>query len=229
MNAIYLWFGRLPIRNFIEVAVIITSAALVLTLFSGCAHTDTKAPEPLTPHDVNASRALALQKIGESAKDAETQRLAIFAVMAMGQNAPQQQTVIQPPRTVGEAVVGFFDRTFERALSIVPAFLAYKGQVKQADTTSRVAEINRDVSINQSNNFLGLGVAGIQGTAITGIAGANALATVANRPTTSVTGNTGPVNLGNGTQTNSSNNPVNAIPKVCATVGTGATATLVCQ
>jgi hypothetical protein len=44
----------------------------------------TQAEAPLNAHDATAARALALQKIGESAKDAETQRLAIFAIMQIG-------------------------------------------------------------------------------------------------------------------------------------------------
>ena len=177
--------------------IVLIAALLAL---SGCA-TPPKVEEPLTVHDANAARAMALQKIGESG-DPETKRLAIFALVTMGQGgqaAPPQ--IVQGPRSVGDAIFGFLDRTLERLLNVAPAYLAYRGQVRSAQTTETVAGINRDVSINQSNNFLALGSAGIGGTATVGVAGVNALASVAGRPllpTTNISGNTGPVLVGGG-------------------------------
>lgn len=198
--------------------------------------------EPLTVHDANAARAMALQKIGESG-DPETKRLAIFALVTMGQGqAAPQPTIVQGPRSIGDAVFGFLDRTLERALAVAPAYLAYKGQMRSADTTERVAAISRDVSMNQANNFLALGQAGIGGTQAVGVAGFGALASVANRPvlpmaptsvtTNTITGGSGPVNLG-GTLTyapitgsynpiSSSYNPITTNPaRVCTISPTG--------
>lgn len=184
--------------------------------------------EPMNANDAQAARALALQKVGESATDGETKRLAIMALVMMGQgNAPAPAApVIVGNRSIGDAIFGFLDRTLERAISVAPAYLAYKGQIRSAETTERVAGINRDVSLNQSNNFLALGAAGINGTSATGIAGINGLAAVASRPgvpTTNISGNTGPVLVGGGNLNNGSLNPVNPAPVVC-TVGTATVA-----
>lgn len=203
--------------------------ALVFAL-SGCAGLGTQAPatapaqEALGVHDVAAARAMALQKIGESG-DPETKRLAIFALVTMGHDGyAAAPVVVQAPRSVGDAIFGFLDRTFERVLAVAPAYLAYKGQVRSAQTTESVAAINRDVSLNQSNNFLALGSAGIGGTASVGIAGVNALATVASRPgppTTSLAGNAGPILIGNGNLTvapiTGSYNPITNQPLTCTT------------
>lgn len=211
---------------------------VMVVLFSGCATAPAGAPvaapdAPLTAHDVTAARALALQKIGESATDGETKRLAIFAVMSLGQGsaAPAAPVVVQTGgRTVGDAVFGFLDRTLERGLALAPAYLAYKGQARAAETSERIAGINRDVAVNQANNFLQLGVAGIGGTRDVGLGAIGALGTavasVASQPRTSiaVSGNSGPVNIGSGSQTNSSNNPVNPAPVVCGSTTTAGVA-----
>lgn len=233
MNKIDLWAGSLPIGRCIEWLLICALMAAVLAM-SGCASMDpptAKAEEPMNVHDANAARAMALQKIGESG-DPETKRLAIFALVAMGQSgqAAPAPVVMQGPRTVGDAIFGFLDRTLERALNVAPAYLAYKGQVRSAQTTESVAAINRDVSLNQSNNFLALGAAGIGGTASVGVAGLNALGAVASRPgvpstVNTITGNAGPVNVG-GTLTfapiTSSQNPITTNPaRVCTVSATG--------
>lgn len=212
---------------------IIAALSMAILALSGCATTPTAADkpiqEPMNAHDAQAARALAIQKIGESATDGESKRLAIFAVMALGQggaSAPAAAPVVVGNRSIGDAIFGFLDRTLERAINVAPAYLAYKGQVRGAETTERIAGINRDVSVNQSNNFLQLGVAGITGTQNVGVAGVNALATVASRPTTpttNISGNTGPVLVGGGNLNNGSLNPVNPAPVVC-TVGTATVA-----
>lgn len=222
MNRIHnleLWAGRLPIGRTIEALLVLVLLAALAAL-GGCA---SATPQPVkvtataAAPDPQVARAQALQKIGESAAptDGETRRMAIMAVMAMngqaGSQAPQQ-LVPQAP-TIGGIVLGVVDRL----LGISPAWFAYKSSIRNSQTTETVAAINRDVSIAQSNNFTQLGIAGVNGTAAVGISGMNSLATVASHPTTSIaiTGNQGPVNNGTGTQTNSSNNPVNPAPKVC--------------
>lgn len=180
-----------------------------ITILSGCATPPAATPaeraadQPLTAHDAMAARALALQKVGESATDGETKRLAIFALMSLDRGsapAPAPVVVQQGGRTVGDVIFGVIDRTFERALAVAPAYLAYKGQTRAAQTTERVAEINRDISINQSNNFMALGVAGITGTQNVGVAGMGALASVAGQPRTSITvSGSGLTNIGSGT------------------------------
>lgn len=223
MKNLDLWAGRLPIGRAVELTLVAALLGLLVAL-GGCAATDappgaaSAADAPMNAHDASAARAMALQKIGESG-DAETKRLAIFALVTMGQGgqAPAPVTV-QGPRTVGEAIFGFLDRTLERALNIAPAFLAYKGQVRQSQTTEAVAAINRDVALNQSNNFLALGAAGIGGTQAVGVASVNALAGVASRPvlpTTNISGNTGPVLVGGGNLNSGSLNPINPAPVIC--------------
>lgn len=222
--------GGLPIGHLVDYRVVL-GLAVALLLLGACSTVPapaTPTDAPMSAHDAAAARAMALQKIGESAKDAETQRLAIFAVMALGQAgnaAPPPAPVIVQNRSVGDALIGFVGRVFDGAERLAAPYLAYRGQVRSAETTEKVAAINRDVSIAQTSSFLQLGVAGINGTAAAGTAGVNALATVASRPAVpstqvTVTGNTGPVLVGPGTQTNSSNNPVNPAPVVCAP-GTG--------
>lgn len=190
----------------------LTAIAIALIL-TGCA----AAPKelPLTAAEARAEEAKHFAMAMASAKDAETQRLLIFAQFSGKGNQP---TIIQDNgnRTVADVVFNFLDRTTERLFSVAPAYFAYKGQVRAAETTKSVAEINRDVSISQSNNFLALGVAGINGTASV----SNVWATrpqPASTPTTQITvsGNSGAVNLGSGTQNNSSLNPVNPSPVVC--------------
>lgn len=218
--------GQWPLGTAIEMLLILFIAVLLLTL-SGCATPTGKAEEPLTVHDANAARAMALQKIGESG-DPETKRLAIFALVTMGQGGQAAAPVgmQQGPRTFTDTIFQFLDR----ALVVAPSWFAYKSQIRSAQTTETVAAINRDVSLNQSNNFLALGAAGIGGTASVGTAGVNALATVASRPVppstvNTITGNAGPVNLG-GTLTyapiTSSQNPVTTNPaRVCTVTALG--------
>lgn len=186
----------------------------------------TQAEAPLNAHDATAARALALQKIGETATDGETKRLAIFAIMSIGNTGTAAPAPAAAPQahTLGDVALGLVDRVLSGAERVAGPLLAYRGQIRAAETTERVAGINRDVSINQSNNFLALGAAGINGTSATGIAGLNALAAVASRPqtpTTNVTGNTGPILIGGGNLNNGSLNPVNPAPVVC-TIGTAA-------
>ena len=198
--------GQWPIGVSIEMLLVLI---LAMILLSGCA-TDGAAPkadEPLNANEASTAYYIAMQKIGETG-DAETKRMAIFAATVAkmgGQGGTAAQVVLQGPRTVGDAIFGFLDRTLERALAVAPAYLAYKGQVRSAQTTETVAAINRDVSLNQSNNFLALGAAGIGGTATVGVAGMNALANVGTSlatrpitPTTNVSGNVGPVLIGGG-------------------------------
>lgn len=191
--------------------------------------TATQAEAPLNAHDATAARALALQKIGESAKDAETQRLAIFAIMQIGNGGGSAPAPAAAPQahTLGDVALGLVDRVLSGAERVAGPLLAYRGQIRASETTERVAGINRDVSINQSNNFLALGAAGINGTSATGIAGLNALAGVASRPqspTTNVTGNTGPILIGGGNLNNGSLNPTNpttiCTPPTATTAGT---------
>ena len=192
----------------------LTAIAIALIL-AGCASTPPKEI-PLTAAEAKAEEMKAFALAMGSAKDAETQRLLIFAQFAAkGNQAPV--VVDHGNRTIGDAIFAFLDRTTERLFSVAPAYFAYKGQVRAAETTKSVAEINRDVSVNQSNNFLALGVAGINGSSNIGVALATRPA-VAQPPTTSITvsGNSGSVNLGSGTQLNSSQNPVtNPAPVVC--------------
>ena len=225
MNSIAYRLAVWPHGYLIERAVLLAPVIAVLLLTFGCATKDAApvpAEVPLTRHDANAARALALQKIGETAKDAETQRLAIFALLTMdrGSEPAAAAPVVVQGRTLGDAAIGFVGRVFDGVERLAVPFLTYRGQVRSAETTERIAAINRDVSVNQSNNFLGLGVAGINGTASVGTAGVNALASVATAPRpagtqVTVSGNSGPVQIGSGTQTNSSNNPVNPAPVVC--------------
>ena len=214
-------------------ALIVAALIAACLALSGCGTFGPPAPAtqaeaPLNAHDATAARALALQKIGETAKDAETQRLAIFAIMSIGNTGSGVPAPAAAPQahTIGDVALGLVDRVLSGAERVAGPLLAYRGQIRASETTERVAGINRDVSINQSNNFLALGAAGINGTATTGIAGVNALAAVASRPqtpTTNVTGNTGPILIGGGNLNNGSLNPVNPAPIVC-TVGTATAA-----
>jgi hypothetical protein len=146
-----------------------------------------------------------------AAKDGNVQNMLILAWALRGKSdvAPQVQ---QAPSVAG-IVLGVVDRL----IGVTPAWFAYKSSIRNSQTTETVAAINRDVSINQSTNFMQLGIAGIQGSTNVGSYAASALANIALKPSTSITitGNTGPSNVG-GTQVNSSNNPVNPLAKVCA-------------
>lgn len=203
--------------------------ALVLGL-TGCASTKpdaapAAAAEPLGPHEATAARAMALQKIGESATDGETKRLAIMAVALMGQGGSAPAPVIQQAPL---SAAGFLLGLADRLLQLTPSWFSYKSNERNNQTTETVAGINRDVSIAQSNNFTALGLGGVNGAASVGIAGMNSLATVASRPVTpgtNITGNTGPVLVGGGNLNSGSLNPTNPAPKVCAV---GATGVLTC-
>lgn len=214
-------------------ALIVAALIAACLALSGCGTIAPPAPAtqaeaPLNAHDATAARALALQKIGETATDGETKRLAIFAIMSIGNAGTAAPAPAAAPQaqTLGDVALGLVDRVLSGAERVAGPLLAYRGQIRASETTERVAGINRDVSINQSNNFLALGAAGINGTATTGIAGVNALAAVASRPqtpTTNVTGNTGPILIGGGNLNSGSLNPVNPAPIVC-TVGTATAA-----
>ena len=189
------------------------AAALIL---AGCASAPTKEA-PLTNAEAKAEEMKAFALAMGSAKDAETQRLLIFAQYAgKGNQAPVQ--VDHSNRTIGDAVFSFLDRTTERLFAVAPAYFGYKGQVRASESSERVNESQARVSIANSNNFLALGVAGINGAASIGNSLANRQAPT-QVPTTQVTvsGNSGPVNLGSGTQLSGSQNPVNPTPTVCTT------------
>lgn len=191
----------------------LTAIAIALIL-AGCASTPPKEV-PLTNAEAKAEEMKAFALAMGSAKDAETQRLLIFAQYAgKGNQAPV--VVDHGNRTVGDAVFAFLDRTTERLFAVAPAYFGYKGSVRASESSERINESNARVSIANSNNFLALGVAGINGTAQVGTAIANR-PTPTQIPTTQVTvsGNSGPVNLGNGTQNVSSQNPTNPAPVVC--------------
>jgi len=226
LHNLELWAGRLPIGHSID-ALLAAAFILALLLLGGCA-TPSQAVKvtaaPAAAPDPQAARAMALQKIGESATDGETKRLAIMAVALMGQGGSAPAPVIQQAPSLGGIVLSVVDRLIGTA----PAWFAYKSSIRNSETTETVAGINRDVSIAQSNNFTALGLGGVNGAASVGIAGMNSLATVASRPVTpatNITGNTGPVLVGGGNLNSGSLNPTNPAPKVCAI---GATGVLTC-
>ena len=193
----------------------LTAIAIALIL-AGCASTPPKEM-PLTAAEARAEEMKAFALAMGSAKDAETQRLLIFAQYAgKGNQAPI--VVDHGNRTVGDAVFNFLDRTTERLFSVAPAYFGYKGSVRASESSERMNETNSRVSIANSNNFLALGVAGIQGASAVATSFANSPRPVP-IPTTQITfgGTSGNVNIGSGTQTNSSNNPVtNPAPVVCS-------------
>lgn len=190
-------------------------------IVAGCSTTQPKEV-PLTREEAKAEEMKAFALAMSSAKDAETQRLLIFAKFA-GKGDAAPVVVEHGNRTIGDAVFAFLDRTTERLFSVAPAYFAYKGQVRAAETTKSVAEINRDVSLGQFSSTTQIAIAGINAPTAIGTA-------LATRPTqtlppttqVTVTGNQGPINF-SGTQTNSSNNPVNPQPVVCSTTSTGTT------
>ena len=194
----------------------ITCLFLTLAIY-GCT---TPAPKelPLTAAEAKAQETREFSAAMASAKDAETQRFLVFAwaLRGKGDQAPVQ--VDHGNRTIGDAVFSFLDRTTERLFAVAPAYFGYKGQVRASEGSERVNESNARVSIANSNNFLALGVAGINGAASIGNSLANRQAPT-QVPTTQVTvsGNSGPVNLGSGTQLSGSQNPVNPTPTVCTT------------
>jgi hypothetical protein len=213
MNKLLIRVGKLPIGNTLDYLLIAALIVLVL-LLTGCASTPPKEI-PLTAAEAKAEEMKAFALAMGSAKDAETQRLLIFAQFAAkGNQAPV--FVDHGNRSIGDAVYQFLDRTTERLFSVAPAYFAYKGQVRAAETTKSVAEINRDVSLGQFASTTQIAIAGINGSAATGLALANR-PIVPQAPTTqvTVTGNSGPVLLGGGTQNSGSFNPVNPSPVVC--------------
>lgn len=196
-------------------------ALSVLIALAGCASTPPKEL-PLTHAEAKAQETREFAAAMTSAKDAETQRLLVFAWAIRGNGNGNNQPVVQHG---GATFWDFANETRRDLVSVLPAGLAYLGGKKAGDVTVRVSEINSAASMRQSDNFLALGVAGISGTASIGSAWANR-PQPSNTPTTQVTvsGNSGPVNLGNGIQLNSSNNPTtNPNPVVCSTNQTGAT------
>ena len=189
------------------------TAIAVALILAGCASAPTKEA-PLTNAEAKAEEMKAFALAMGSAKDAETQRLLIFAQYA-GKGNQTPVVVDHGNRTIGDAVFSFLDRTTERLFAVAPAYFGYKGQVRASEGSERINEVNSRVSIANSNNFLALGVAGIGGTERVGTVWANR-PSPPNVPTTSVTvtGNSGPVNF-SGTQNSNSQNPVNPNPVVC--------------
>jgi len=189
------------------------AAALIL---AGCASAPPKEA-PLTHAEAKAAETREFAAAMTSAKDAETQRLLVFAWALRG-NAPQPQ-VVEHSSNLGTFALAVLDRAF----GAVPSILAYRGQVKSAETTKSIAEINRDVSLGQFASTSQIAIAGINGSSAIGTA-------LANRPSptpvpttqVTVTGNSGPVNF-SGTQNSNSLNPVNPSPVVCLP-GTSTTA-----
>jgi len=198
------------------------TAIAVALILAGCASTPTKEA-PLTNAEAKAEEMKAFALAMGSAKDAETQRLLIFAQYA-GKGNQTPVVVDHGNRTIGDAVFSFLDRTTERLFAVAPAYFGYKGQVRASESSERINEQNARISIANSANFLSLGVAGINGAASVGTAFANR-PNQPQIPTTSVTvtGNSGPVLLGGGTQNSGSFNPTNPQPVVCTTTSTGTT------
>jgi outer membrane murein-binding lipoprotein Lpp len=224
MNKFLINLGSLLIGNTIE-RMVCVATIVAIVLLSGCA-TAEKVENPTNQMDARSAQALALSRIGESATDAETKRMALMAVALLGANSGSPIPQVVAPRTTAEAVLTFLDRTTERILGIAPALFAYRGVVKQSETSVALGLQNRDIQMNASNNFLGLGVAGIQGTASVGSSGFLALGAALNRPVVpttqvQVSGNTGPVLLGGGALTSGSYNPTNPSPVVCVPGTTG--------
>ena len=77
----------------------------------------TQAEAPLNAHDATAARALALQKIGETATDGETKRLAIFAIMSIGNGGTATSAPAGAPQaqTLGDVALGLVDRVLSGA------------------------------------------------------------------------------------------------------------------
>jgi hypothetical protein len=199
-------------------------ASIAVAALAGCSTTHAPSPStaPLTAEEARASETKDFAAAMVAAKDGNVQNLLILAWALRGKGDIPQQ--VQQAPSVAGIVLGVVDRL----IGVTPAWFAYKSSIRNSQTTETVAAINRDVSVAQSNNFTQLGIAGIQGAASVGAYAASALSNVALRPSTSitVTGNTGPSNVGTGQQTNSSFNPVNPAPKVCAPNATGV---IVCQ
>jgi len=204
-----------------SVLALLTAPFLFLV---GCATHVPPKEAPLTAAEAKAQETREFAAAMTSAKDAETQRLLVFAwaLRGKGDQAPVQ--VDHGNRSVGDAVFNFLDRTTERLFAVAPAYFGYKGSVRASESSERVNESNARVSIANSNNFLALGVAGISGSSAIGTALA-IRPSPAVTPTTQITvsGNSGAVNLGNGTQNSNSFNPVNPSPVVCLP-GTSTTA-----
>lgn len=193
---------------------------LSLILLAGCASTPSASPRdvPLTAAESRAQETRDFGVAMTAAKDANVQNMLIlaWALRGKGDQAPVQ--VDHGNRSIGDAVFNFLDRTTERLFAVAPSYFGYKGSVRASESSERINESNARVSIANSNNFLALGVAGISGSSAIGTALA-IRPSPAVTPTTQITvsGNSGAVNLGNGTQLNSSHNPItnNPTPRVC--------------
>lgn len=199
-----------------------TLALMFAALILNAAIPDAAAQQPAQPVTLQAAETNfydAMTAIAGAGADAETKRLAIFAatiarVQEKGGSAvpaAQPQQVIMPKqgRSFWDVVVEVGDRVFSGVERVTPAVLAYAGQRQATKASVSMAEINRDVSIAQSNNFLQLGQAGINGTAQTALAGFAAVGGLAPSNVYTVSG---PANFGPGaftlstiTSTNSGN------------------------
>ncbi len=190
-------------------------AALILNAASPDAHAQA-APQPVTVQASETNFYDAMTAIAGAGADAETRRLAIFAATiarvqekggaAAAQPAPQIAQA-RAGRSFWDVLVEVGDRVFSGIERVTPAALAYAGQRHATRASVSMAEINRDVSIAQSNNFLALGQAGINGTTQTALGGFQAIGGLAPSNTYTVSGN---ANFGAGslavtTQTNSGN------------------------
>lgn len=217
--------------------------AALVTVFVSDAVVPASAAEAAleaAPHVISAETNYydTISAIGTSTADNETKRLAIFAATIArvqeksgGGSAQPQQINVQAQRTGWDYLFGTIGSIFSSAkdvtMAVAPAYLAYKGQIKNSDSSVRIAEVNRDVSIAQSNNFLALGTAGINGTSTTAGLGFNAMArqptgtTITNNINNSNGVNTGAGNLLYAPITNSYNPITNPVSRVCATSATG--------
>jgi hypothetical protein len=190
---------------------------LSLILLAGCASTPSASPRdvPLTAAESRAQETRDFGVAMTAAKDANVQNMLILAWALRGNNNNNSQSVMQHN---GATFWDFANETRRDLVSVVPSILSYKGAVRASESSERVNESNARVSIANSNNFLALGVAGISGSSAIGTALA-IRPSPAVTPTTQITvsGNSGAVNLGNGTQLNSSHNPItnNPTPRVC--------------
>lgn len=208
-------------------------AALILNAAIPDAHAQ-QPPQPVTLQAAETNFYDAMTAIAGAGADAETKRLAIFAAtIARVQEKGGAAVAQQPPqivqakagRTFWDVVVEGADRVFSSLERVTPAALAYAGQRHATRASVSMAEINRDVSIAQSNNFLQLGQAGINGTAQTAVAGFQTIGGLSPSNTYTVSGN---ANFGPGAltvQTHSGNTTRNCTGGAGAAAGnSGATA-----
>lgn len=197
-----------------------TVALMFAALILNAAIPEAAAQQPTPPVTLQAAETNfydAMTAIAGTGADAETKRMAIFAatiarVQEKGGSAapmaqPQQLVLPKQGRSFWDVVVEVGDRVFSGVERVTPAVLAYAGQRQATKASVQMAEINRDVSIAQSNNFLQLGQAGINGTAQTAQAGFTTLGRLSPSNVYTVSGN---ANFGPGaftltTNTNSGN------------------------